>query len=189
MNDISPPPVADGAADGREPVDRQAILSGLAANWNAREIRDLATSLLRLADSLDQDWQPHHSRPASRSIFSWPSKLKRIESNALNLAMKARLEYERRRRRKEHLPAALLGEPAWDMLLDLFMQYAGGAKVSTSSLCIASDSPHSTALRHIAQLEEAGLVKRSPSAHDKRITFVELTEEGVLAMGEYLDDV
>lgn len=69
----------------------------------------------------------------------------------------------------------------------MFMQFAGGAKVSVTSLCIASDSPASTALRYIAQLEEAALVKRTASEFDKRVSFVELTDNGVLAVGCYLE--
>ncbi|WP_169053538.1 helix-turn-helix domain-containing protein [Alteraurantiacibacter aquimixticola] len=160
-----------------------ALLDRLAENWTPREMRDLASTLLRLADSLDQDWEP----PQSKSIFRWPNALTRIEKNALNLAMKARLIYDSRRKRRELIPAEYLGEPAWDMLLELFMQYSGGAKVSTSSLCIASDCPQSTALRYIAELEKGGMVKRSSSHHDKRVNFVELTDKGIIAVGTYLD--
>jgi len=60
--------------------------------------------------------------------------------------------------------------------------------VSVSSLCIASDAPPSTALRHITLLEENGLITRSPSAHDRRITFVGLTDQAVVAMGSYLEN-
>lgn len=183
------PKAAAPADRRRRQEDRRALLGSLSSSWSPRDIRELASSLLRLADSLEQAWSPPQDTGRGRSLFRWRDKLPRIERNAANLAVRARVEYERRRRRKEFLPAALLGEPAWDMLLDLFMQYAGGAKVSTSSLCIASDSASSTALRHIAQLEEAGLVKRSPSAHDRRITFVELTEQGVLAIGAWLEEV
>lgn len=168
-------------------IKRQSLLDGLATDWSPREIRDLAASLLRLADAIDSDWSP----PASSdgSIFRWPTALARIERNAVNLAWRARLLYEQRRRRTEHIPAPLLGEPAWDMLLDLFQQYAGGAKVSTTSLCIAADCPPSTALRHIDLLENSGLVARTPSTHDRRMVFVELTEKGIVSVGRYLEAV
>lgn len=164
-------------------VQRQAILDNLADNWKPQDIREIAASLLRLADSLDQAWSDTSQKP----IFRWPNALSRIERNAFNLALKAKDLYDQRRRRRDFLPARLFGEPAWDMLLELFMQYAGGAKVSTTSLCIASGVPNSTALRHIAMLEEEGLIKRSTSEFDRRVTFVELTEKGVLALGRYLD--
>jgi len=164
---------------------RQALLDGLAASWQPRELRDLASSLLKLADAVDQDWEP----PAHTSAFRWPNARTRIEKNAANLALRAREIYDDRRMRKDFVPGQLLGEPAWDMLLDLFMQFAGGARVSVSSLCLASDCPQSTALRHIDQLVALGLIRRTPSTQDKRIVFVELTTEGVLAVGRYLERV
>ena len=162
---------------------KQDVLDTLADSWKPEDLRDLASTLLKLADSIDQKWEGPEARP----IFRWPSALARIEKNALNLAVKARTIYEKRRERKEHVPGQFLSEPAWDMLLELFMQFAGGAKVSTTSLCIAADCPGSTALRYIAQLEEAGLVTRAASEFDGRVTFVELTDEGVLSVGRYLE--
>lgn len=164
-------------------ADRQSIIDGMADSWKPNDIRDLATTLLRLADSLDQRWDDASNRP----MFRWPNALSRVERNALNLAMKARVIYHQRRKRHEFIGPQFLGEPAWDILLELFMQFAGGAKVSTTSLCIASDVPASTALRYIAQLEEAGMVQREASAFDKRVTFVSLTDQGVLAVGLYLE--
>lgn len=170
---------------GSNSVERQDLIDQLAGSWKPHDIRELAATLLRLADALDQQWDGSNVR----SIFRWPSELARIERNAFNLALKARSLYERRGRRRDFVPGDLLGEPAWDMLLDLFMQFAGGAQVSTTSLCVASRVPASTALRYIAALEEAGLVQRSDSEFDKRVTFVRLTERGVLSLGRYLEQV
>ncbi|MFC3096753.1 winged helix DNA-binding protein [Alteraurantiacibacter palmitatis] len=164
-------------------LKRQELINLLAEDWKASDIRELGATLLRLADSLDQAWNGSNVK----AIFRWPTELARIEKNALNLAMKARVIYEQRGKRWDHIPGELLGEPAWDMLLDLFMQFAGGAKVSTTSLCMASRVPGTTALRYINALEEAGLVTRSTSEFDKRVTFVELTDQGVLAVGRYLE--
>jgi Winged helix DNA-binding domain len=164
-------------------IQRQGVLAQLAENWKPREIRELAQSLLKLADSLDQDWDGSNVR----SVFRWPGLLSRIEKNAFNLALKAQVICAQRDKRRVHVPEELLGEPAWDMLLDLFMQFAGGAKVSTTSLCLASKCPSSTALRYIGQMADLGLVKRSHSAFDRRVTFVELTDAGVLAVGGYLE--
>lgn len=67
------------------------------------------------------------------------------------------------------------GEPAWDMLVDLFVHDCAGKPVSTSSLCIASGVPTTTALRLLHRLCEAGLVLRRRDAHDGRVQLVELT--------------
>ncbi|MXO71389.1 winged helix DNA-binding protein [Alteraurantiacibacter buctensis] len=162
---------------------RQDIINRLATDWKPQDIRSLAATLLRLADSLDQGWDGSNVQ----SIFRWPSALARIERNAMQLAMKARLITEQRGRRRDYIDGDLLGEPAWDMLLDLFMQFAGGASVSTTSLCIASRVPGTTALRYITLLEDKGYVARRPSEMDGRVMLVSLTDTGVLAVGRYLE--
>ena len=166
-------------------TDRQDLIDQLARQWTPHEIRDLAATLLRLADSLEQNWDGSNVR----SIFTWPSEKARIERNAANLAFKARLLVDQRQRRRKHIANDLLGEPAWDMLLDLFMQFAGGAKVSTTSLCIAAQVPSSTALRYVNALEESDYVERTDSQYDKRVTLIGLTDKGVIAMGRYLESI
>lgn len=163
-------------------TSQQEILNDIADKLTPSQIRRLSESMLRLADAVDQDWQP---KPCG-SIFRWPNELNRIERDAYLLAEKAQLEYAKRRKRQQFVPSTILAEPAWDMLLELFMQYAGKARVSVTSLCIASACPTSTALRYIALLEDEGFVRREPAVHDKRMTFLELTDKGTLAMGRYL---
>lgn len=163
----------------------QAIIDQVSADWSSHQIRDLAASLTRLADSIDQNW--HGSN--TRSIFRWPSALHRIEKNAVNLAWQAKLIAAKRNRRSEFISPELLGEPAWDMLLELFMQFAGGAKVSVTSLCIASKVPATTALRYVSLLEQHGLARRTESRTDRRVSFVELTDAGILAVGRYLESI
>lgn len=85
------------------------------------------------------------------------------------------------------LGADLGGLPAWNILLELFKQFSGGAKVSTKSLQIISRCPETTALRIIHRLEELGFVARTSSDRDRRVTFVSLTREGVTALGSVLE--
>lgn len=169
----------------RSPLAEQDVLNAVSNDWSTRQMRRLASSLLRLADAIEQDWQP----PAGQPVFRWPNKLNRIERDSYLLGEKARLIYDQRKQRTKFVPVSLLAEPAWDMLLELFQQYAGKARVSTNSLCIASGSPATTALRYINELEKCGLIERSEAVHDKRVTFVELTKKGVLAVGSYLAEV
>ncbi|MGQ2936869.1 MAG: hypothetical protein ACT6RK_22505, partial [Sphingopyxis sp.] len=77
---------------------------------------------------------------------------------ALDNAQKA----ARRRLLRRQLVGAheLFGEPAWDMLIDLFIHEAQAKPVSTSSLCIASGLPMSSALRLLQRLCDTGLVTR-----------------------------
>ena len=72
----------------------------------------------------------------------------------------------------------LFGEPAWDMLLDLFISTADGRKTPITNLCIASCVPMSTALRCLDKLIKAGLVAKHPDVVDGRRNLIELTEGG-----------
>jgi hypothetical protein len=106
-----------------------------------------------------------------------------LESRLVALA---RSEYDSRRKRAEFISGDMLGEPAWDILLDLFIQTSSARKVSIKSACKASASPDTTALRWLAILESRGLVERQASSGDKRVHFVRLSETGNLAVSAWL---
>ena len=79
----------------------------------------------------------------------------------------------------------LFGEPAWDMLLELYSAFLEQRRISVSSLCIASAVPATTALRHIGYLEKAGLLTRRGDPLDRRRVFVALTATALEALGSY----
>ena len=98
-----------------------------------------------------------------------------MESSASEEGVAVRA-YLRSRRLREHLlPGELFGEPAWDILLDLYASETEGRKVSISSACVASAVPATTALRWLNALNEFGLVGRVPDASDARRFNLELT--------------
>lgn len=74
--------------------------------------------------------------------------------------------------------SSLFSDPAWDMMLDLAVAEASNRPISVTSLCIASGSPTTTALRRIDDLKEAGLIDRVPDARDRRRVLVHLTDLG-----------
>lgn len=74
-----------------------------------------------------------------------------------------------RRRREDLFGANLFADPAWDMLLDLFVEEEKGNSVYVSSLCMASAVPTTTALRWIGTLTEAGLFERRPTGSNRKI--------------------
>ncbi|QXF12965.1 MULTISPECIES: MarR family transcriptional regulator [Sphingopyxis] len=100
----------------------------------------------------------------------------------LLVAARAEQEYANRRRRERALPGDLLGEPAWDMLLDLYVQKARARPVSVHSLCIAAMVPPTTALRWIDKLLACGLVERRRCERDLRVVHIELTGRGMTAI-------
>jgi len=98
----------------------------------------------------------------------------------------ARATYAKRRKRSAIFgDPELFGEPAWDILLDLYIAQAEEKPVSVSSACIGSASPPTTGLRWLGVLAEQGLIEREHDPEDQRRVLVHLTEKGLGAMDEY----
>ena len=87
-----------------------------------------------------------------------------------------------RLRRNELFGAPLFRDPAWDMLLELYVAQHVGREVSVSSLCYASGVPPSTALRQVMRLEEHGLIERQNDDKDNRRIFVNATPKALAAV-------
>ncbi|SOB80712.1 hypothetical protein SAMN06297144_1201 [Sphingomonas guangdongensis] len=83
--------------------------------------------------------------------------------------------------------ATVFGEPAWDMLLDLYQSRQRGGNISVTSACIGSSAAASTALRHLRVLEERGLVRRVRDGSDGRRTFTHLSDGAVKLIDRWLD--
>lgn len=81
----------------------------------------------------------------------------------------------------------LFGEPAWDILLDLFIAEAEGKSVSVSSACIGSAAPSTTGLRWLGVLASEGLVVRENDPEDHRRVMVRLTATGQAAMERFFE--
>ncbi len=71
----------------------------------------------------------------------------------------------------------LFGEPAWDMLVELFIAHCEGATVPTGALGIGSGLSSSSAQRLVQRLEDAQLVVRAPDPDDGRRHFVSLAPD------------
>lgn len=81
-----------------------------------------------------------------------------------------------RRRRQILFPEGLFADPAWDILLDLYVVRLEGREISISSSCIASCVPATTALRWLKTLEERGLIFRRNDKFDKRRIYIRLSD-------------
>lgn len=98
----------------------------------------------------------------------------------------AREAYAVRRRRTAIFDNdELFGEPAWDILLDLYIANVENKPVSVSSACIGSAAPPTTGLRWLGVLSEQGLIAREHDPEDQRRVLVRLTDKGLAAMDEY----
>lgn len=94
-----------------------------------------------------------------------------------------------RQRRAKFFEGDLFADPAWDMLLDLTAARAEHARVSVTSLCIASGVPPTTALRWIGHMTEVGLLQRLEDETDRRRAFIALTDKASDAMARFFAEL
>jgi DNA-binding MarR family transcriptional regulator len=90
-----------------------------------------------------------------------------------------------RRSGERLLNRAMLAEPAFDLLLCLYVR-SGEPETSLSSLARHAGIPYSSALRWIRYLADKGLVLLTQSRSDRRANCVELTRSGRSIMDEML---
>jgi predicted transcriptional regulator len=76
------------------------------------------------------------------------------------------------------LTGILEPDASWSMLTELLRARLSRRRVSVTSLCLASKSPVTTALRRIERLLETGLVSCTQDPKDRRRKYIELTDEG-----------
>lgn len=99
----------------------------------------------------------------------------------------AKMMYSARRDRDLFFDSDLFGEPAWDLLLDLYIAYSEDRLISISSAGIAACAAPTTSLRWINALVERGLIARRDHQFDRRVSYVALTDRGIASMEQLLD--
>lgn len=92
-----------------------------------------------------------------------------------------------RRLRGSFFDALLFADPAWDILLELYLAKLEQRRTTVSNLCVAASVPASTALRHITSLEQRDMIVRTPSHLDQREVCVDLTDPTFESMRQYFD--
>lgn len=105
-----------------------------------------------------------------------------------DLVGRAKVELNARRHRHGYLPSSMFGEPAWEMLLVLYLA-EGGRYQTICSLVHGAGFPHATSLRWLHVLENHRLVIRKSHPADGRVTLVGLTGEGRQALDDYFSTV
>jgi DNA-binding MarR family transcriptional regulator len=101
----------------------------------------------------------------------------------------ARLWYLVRQARTDHFSPAMFGEPAWDILLVLYLKEAGSAAPTISGVARAAGIPVTTAFRWLDYLDEKHLIVRQRSSDDARALTVSLSDEGRKRLERYFADV
>ncbi|MBV9840401.1 MAG: MarR family transcriptional regulator [Sphingomonadaceae bacterium] len=151
------------AAKG-EPALDLARLEASAVFSHLREAAERVTNILAVADDALKD-----------------------ERRAYRHELAARL-LAARRGRSRIFGDGLFSDPAWEMLLDLYVREARGVETGVSSLGLASGAPPSTALRWLTNLERRGLVERYRSQNDQRVRYVRLTRTALESFDVYMDE-
>lgn len=152
-----------------------------AASQSTGDLQPLADQLVAIAERLREVAEP----PVGARAHSGAERAPR---DARRYLAQARQAYALRRKRAAIFGnPELFGEPAWDILLDLYISHAEGKPVSVSSACIGSAAPATTGLRWLGVLAEEGLIVRENDVQDNRRVLVQLTRNGITAMERYFD--
>ena len=201
----------DGESVGNEPAlplpAAQDLPSGVEAQGRATNLTDAldrappsygasqkairrlighANDLLRLAVELDRGASPAMTATSPTTGAAGTRGDDRADHDHARWLEQARRTYRARRSRAELFgDETLFGEPAWDILLDLFIAAKSGKRVPVTSACIGAAVPTTTALRWLTLLEERGLVVREADDTDARRVFVRLSADAYARMVGY----
>jgi len=94
-----------------------------------------------------------------------------------------------RRRRDTLFGSDLFGEPAWDILLDLYVAEQSGRMLALSTVGALAGVPQTTAFRWMSQLLERGYIMRRADPNDARRGFIHLSPTGQTLLEKLLRDV
>lgn len=100
-------------------------------------------------------------------------------------AVRAAAMLRDRHARKQFLPGALFHEPAWEILLTLYIAGEQPDPVSLKQVASAVDAPFTTTQRWVDQLVTLRLVARGDSPYDRRRVALSLTPSTQAALDAY----
>jgi DNA-binding MarR family transcriptional regulator len=129
-----------------------------------------------------------------RHDHSFPEGLGRAASAASPERRRILREHARqvrfsRHRRREFFDRNLFGEPAWEILLTLYVIDRDQRRLSSRDLSKHANLALTTALRWLDYLEEQDLITRKTNPFDRRVVYVELSDKGRAAMDHYLAEM
>jgi hypothetical protein len=173
--------IAGFAAEASSELPRE--LRGSSAEWG----RSSATPRVFEA-------QPQHQPPLAPSAPDLSAPINAIAGDLpgphrRNADLARQIYAFRRRRGPIFGDPELFGEPAWDILLDLYVAQVDGKPVSVSSACIGSASPPTTGLRWLGILAQRDLIVREQDPDDQRRVLVRLSDRGLAAMDGFLSSL
>jgi len=101
----------------------------------------------------------------------------------------ARRLLAQRAARLDHFPAELFHEPAWDMLLALYVASEERQTMNVKTLVATTSAPVTTSQRWIDHLHKLKLIDRIVDPMDRRRVEISLSDSGHRAVIGYLDRV
>jgi DNA-binding MarR family transcriptional regulator len=101
-----------------------------------------------------------------------------------------RAAVQSRRLRANHFSSQdMFGEPAWDILLDLYIHQIRNDEVSVKSANFDSSAPASTEQRWFRILEDQNLIFSVEDPTNPRRCFIRLTPAGYESLTRYLNEI
>lgn len=91
-----------------------------------------------------------------------------------------------RRLREEVIGRDLFCDPAWDILLDLYVALDREDRVQVTSVSSMAGVPPSTGRRWVRRLIERGFLEREKDPRDHRLTYLKLTQKGQEVMAAFM---
>lgn len=96
--------------------------------------------------------------------------------------------YQARQVRQKYLGRGFFGEPAWDILLMLYIE-AGKRPMNATSTALIANTSETTARRWTEILEAECLVESHPHLTDNRLRLVQLSRRGRAILDQYLREI
>lgn len=112
----------------------------------------------------------------SKTMSKVPFRVDASEPPAVAFARRLQVLH---RSRAQELGLGLFSDPAWDMLLDLFVSRYDRKALSVTDIGVGITGSAGTALRYLGMLQEKDLVIRLKDVRDGRRSYVELTAAGL----------
>jgi hypothetical protein len=91
-----------------------------------------------------------------------------------------------RKQRDRYFDPMLFSNPAWDILLKLYIAGGEGKPSNVLDTCLASTVPQSVALRWLTYLEQEDMVIETPDPVRPRQTLIRLSDQTRLTITSYL---
>lgn len=167
-----------------------------ATRIEAKRLLEEAGRLTETAKALDDEGcevQSAFFLPRNLALVSDREFARRTAVNLFNddhsLARLAENILTDRALRKSHFPGELFSEPAWDILLCLFVADTRKSWLSEVSVCTTSGAPRSTAMRWINFMKKAGIIEKMDASNSDKPANFRITPYGAAQMRNYLKSI